>query len=621
MNSQRKQTRDGSHADRRLATYDTLEDDLRKQIQEKKVVVLVGAGLSRNVCDEAPSWLDLVKCGIEYANSNDRGGAWCDTQLAALGRQPLDLDELFGAANMVAKKLAGVEFDRWLKQTFTPLKAQRPEAIDALLALGLPVMTTNYDDLLTGHYSRKVVTPTDGNSMSEWLRGDAMAAKSVFHIHGHYEKPATIVFSESQYDRVVYQTDAQSALLAVGQTKSLLIVGCSTDGLRDPNLGRFLDRLAEYEERNAVQSRHYRLVIDKDKDQPRGRVHCLVYGDKHEDLADFLRRLHPEPIDSKSEVGRGEMINVTLPSRSTAKPTPAIRFYLNKLAENHKFLAMRGMNTDFGVELPIDKVYVPLTTTPGRMDERLESDRSLGLKSTDDKFKRSERDIELSDIFRESESQHYRGIILLGEPGAGKTTGARQLTWRLASGESLPEDLGLPAGIRPVFLRLRNLDSAMIDTQGSDSDQLFAINSLRRFLDQETHCPGGSSEEQNPGPDLWNASVQGHGLLWILDGLDEVVDPKLRAIVAGWIRDILPERPADRFFVTSRFHGYQSRDVALGERFLEMHVKPLSKDQITQFVTQWFQAAHRRIDGNTPQADENAASDQAMLLDVLRSAP
>jgi predicted NACHT family NTPase len=113
------------------------------------------------------------------------------------------------------------------------------------------------------------------------------------------------------------------------------------------------------------------------------------------------------------------------------------------------------MNSDVPFNLPIKEVYVPLTTTLGRLDECLdelrESDRSNRRRDRNSGF---DRDIELSDVFRESESRNDRGIVLLGEPGAGKTTGARQLAWRLASGESSPEEIGLPAGMRPVFLRL-----------------------------------------------------------------------------------------------------------------------------------------------------------------------
>ncbi|MFM9115003.1 MAG: SUMF1/EgtB/PvdO family nonheme iron enzyme [Planctomycetota bacterium] len=301
--------------------------------------------------------------------------------------------------------------------------------------------------------------------------------------------------------------------------------------------------------------------------------------------------------------------------------SPAVLFYQKKLAENHQFLALRGMNTDFGVELPIDQIYVPLTTARGRIGERLESDRNRGLKGVDPESWQQPRDISLNDVFRESESGNYRGVILLGEPGAGKTTGARQLAWRLASGLSRPEELGLPSGIRPVFLRLRQLDPTVIDPLGTDSDQAFAIKSLQKFLNQETYCPGGLPQEQNPGPDLWNDASRGHGLLWILDGLDEVVHPNLRSVVSGWIRDLISERPNDRFFVTSRFQGYlNNHDVDLGGLLLEMHVKPLNEQQIEQFVTQWFEAADRRIEGTISHAAKKAAGDQTQLLEVLKTA-
>ena len=44
-----------------------------------------------------------------------------------------------------------------------------------------------------------------------------------------------------------------------------------------------------------------------------------------------------------------------------------------------------------------------------------------------------------------------------------------------------------------------------------------------------------------PGQDLWNG--RGGPLLWILDGLDEVVDPETRKQVAGWVRKALEDGP------------------------------------------------------------------------------
>lgn len=58
---------------------------------------------------------------------------------------------------------------------------------------------------------------------------------------------------------------------------------------------------------------------------------------------------------------------------------------------------------------------------------------------------------------RQCQQQSKRGVVGLGEHGAGKTTWARQLAWRLASGMASPQVQGLPDGLRPVLLRLRNL--------------------------------------------------------------------------------------------------------------------------------------------------------------------
>ena len=61
----------------------------------------------------------------------------------------------------------------------------------------------------------------------------------------------------------------------------------------------------------------------------------------------------------------------------------------------------------------------------------------------------------------------------------------------------------------------------------------FATSAARRwqgrtdcatFLEEETRCDEAPDGLESPGADLWNG--RGGGLLWILDGLDEVIDPE-----------------------------------------------------------------------------------------------
>ncbi|MFM8728458.1 MAG: NACHT domain-containing protein, partial [Planctomycetaceae bacterium] len=147
-------------------------------------------------------------------------------------------------------------------------------------------------------------------------------------------------------------------------------------------------------------------------------------------------------------------------------------------------------------------------------------------------------ELPIDQIFHVCKAMDRRGVILLGEPGAGKTTGARQVAWQLASGHRTPAELGLPDGILPVFLRLRNLNPAVISTAASP------VTALKEFLRQEVHGPGEAADRQDPCDALWENPG---GLLWIIDGLDEVVDPQLRAVVSGWIRDTPPQRLHDYF--------------------------------------------------------------------------
>ncbi|MFM9068046.1 MAG: NACHT domain-containing protein, partial [Planctomycetota bacterium] len=221
-----------------------------------------------------------------------------------------------------------------------------------------------------------------------------------------------------------------------------------------------------------------------------------------------------------------------------------------------------------------------------------------------------DREVEMGQVFRETAKLGERGVIRLGEPGAGKTTGARQIAWRLASRQIEPTDIGLPTETIPVFLRFRNLSQ-----QAMSSTQPQSLEGLRQFLRAETYSPGAPDGCQHPGDELWNRSPQ--PLLWILDGLDEVVDAKVRQRVAQWLRQVIQERPQDWFLVTCRFQGYFTEGVPLGARFVEFHVQPLGDDQVQRFVTDWFAAAYGKMLGAGPATTEKAAATSRQLQHIL----
>ncbi len=106
-------------------------------------------------------------------------------------------------------------------------------------------------------------------------------------------------------------------------------------------------------------------------------------------------------------------------------------------------------------------------------------------------------------------------------------------------------------------------------------------------------------------------------MLWILDGLDEVIDADARQTVSGWVRSALDNRLDDWFLVTCRFQGYFRKGVPLGAKFVEFHVRPLDDAQVERFVRSWFDAAYGMLLSPGPAAVERSQADSQSLLDIL----
>jgi hypothetical protein len=131
-------------------------DDLRAEVAAGRAVAIVGAGVSIAATGNAPSpsgrgcWRTVSPYCDGLLGSSLPAG-WAERRRAQLASG--DTEELISAAEDITRRLGGPgggEYLRWLERSVGRLTATRPEVLDALAALGIPLATTNDDGLLDG---------------------------------------------------------------------------------------------------------------------------------------------------------------------------------------------------------------------------------------------------------------------------------------------------------------------------------------------------------------------------------------------------------------------------------------------------------------------------------------
>lgn len=244
-----------------------------------------------------------------------------------------------------------------------------------------------------------------------------------------------------------------------------------------------------------------------------------------------------------------------------------IQLYRDKAESLHNSIPVAGFATHLKVPIDIEDIYIPLramVNLKGVDDFRCYPDSSEAEKH----LARCDAGMEISllDAFEQAEKRGRKGIVILGDPGSGKTTHMkRMLLWCLRKGS---KSMGLPKDMLPVFLPLREIKHLEEGLDRFIQDQL----TIRHFKMR---------------PDFGKRLMKRGNLLFLLDGLDEVADLSQREKVSEWIEEAFVDYPDCRYVVTCRFAGY-SPSVRLSEKFLEMWVLSLSEQEAEKFVRNWY---------------------------------
>ncbi|HEU4327550.1 MAG TPA: SUMF1/EgtB/PvdO family nonheme iron enzyme [Roseiflexaceae bacterium] len=214
--------------------------------------------------------------------------------------------------------------------------------------------------------------------------------------------------------------------------------------------------------------------------------------------------------------------------------------------------------------------------------------------------------------------RHTPALVLLGDPGSGKTTVLRHLALgfalaRLEAGapEAAPLDAELAwrgALPLPILIQLRRLADEL---RGPPADAGPLLAHLERTLSGDRH----EALAQHLVTRLETGSV-----LILCDGLDEVPDDLRRAWAAQAVALFQSRFPRSRIVLTSRTYAYRGV-CELPPPFLVARLQGLEPEAQDDFIERWYRAA--LLGGEHAPAEQTvaAASKARDLVQALARRP
>lgn len=262
---------------------------------------------------------------------------------------------------------------------------------------------------------------------------------------------------------------------------------------------------------------------------------------------------------------------------------PYVRTYLRALWNQTRHIEIKNLRTsDASVNVfAIDELYTPLTTVLPQ-EERFAGKKEEALASLESKVP----------LHR---ALAHRRLVLVGDPGAGKSTFVRRIVFEAChrlldnDGERLVEPmLGEPCPF-PILLRAGDLARHMVasrDRPGAPTDA-DSPEWLFHYL---------GSAHSDLGADHFRRRFR-EGCLLLLDGLDEIPGETARDEITEVLRGAAAWYGATRIVATSRPGVYGGITRITG--FVSVKIAPLDDEAIWRFAQKWGQAVHP---GDAPSA-------------------
>lgn len=294
----------------------------------------------------------------------------------------------------------------------------------------------------------------------------------------------------------------------------------------------------------------------------------------------------------------------------TEKAEAVSRDFLGDIEAYYRYLPLKGMGDNSGLRLrfPLVELFVPLNArlTLPRGDTLTDELRIAGRKmSREEQEHLGKRLDDLRPILQLLMEQ--RVLVILGDPGSGKSTVVRFMAYLLATGQAA--QLGLQ-GYLPLLLPL----SAYSDALARQTDL-----SLRRFAAEYF-----SSRMDVAHLDaLLDAHLEKGKVLILLDGLDEVKEISQRNVVVDRVQAFLSRyvRVGNRAVMTSRIIGYREVRPPEIADLRECTLLDFELEEIKTFIRRWTQVIESQAYQEKQVASYEAEREARELIAAVEHNP
>jgi hypothetical protein len=473
---------------------ETVKDALQEAIQRRRAVVVVGAGASIEATDGAAeaSWPGLLRAGVKRVSDLDSKfeGPWKENVLGdiALGESDPHAPHLITAAEKIMAALGGKsggEFKAWLRDTVGNLKPTRPEIIEAIAGLGVPIATTNYDGLIEEVVSLASTTWLEPSQAQLALQG---ADRAVVHLHGFWRVPASIIFGAQSYGTVIGNEAAQAIQQSIASSNSLLFVGVG-GGATDPNFLTLRKWLRETFP--DVELRHYLLCQDGEvaalREEYRGeRILPLPYGRQPAELAEFLSSMHPSGTKSV------QVFSASTPAHAAAEQA------LEAICDNARTETVLADHLRDLEKLGLRQPLIPTILLPVTHEQFVNS-QDL------------DREVRPSRCDPAMDMREHNCILVAADEGTGLTS---SLQW-------IVNEAFLSSGLVPVIIDFRSLGAGHHPLERQLRKELMAVGALTGLREELPPCAVA----------IDNVSVKPEKIFARM--LDEIRDERFPLVVIG----------------------------------------------------------------------------------------